>query len=58
MSFARAVILFLSFPQSVIRMRFSVPEGRTRRRPAASVYTFSSYSFSRFSATPDLKACF
>ena len=39
---AKSVILFLSFPQIVMRMRFSVPEGRTSRRPAQVDLTFCS----------------
>lgn len=41
----------------VIRIRFSVPEGRTSKRPETEV-SFSSNSFNKFSAAPDLKDSF
>lgn len=40
-----------------MRIKFSVPEGRTSKRPETEV-SFSSYSFNKFSAAPALKDSF
>lgn len=56
--FARAAMEDSSSPHMVIRMRGSVPEGRTRRRPFRGS-NFSLYSRRRFLAESEfLRACF